>query len=46
MYANFADQRLYRVALSGGGEPTPLTPESDAFPTDALFRFADFQVRA
>ena len=27
-----------------GGEPTPLTPESESFPTDALYRFADFQL--
>ena len=33
VFANFADQRLYRLA--GGGEPAPLTP------ADGGFRFAD-----
>jgi len=37
VFANFADQRLYRLqaAGAGAGEPTPLTPDG------AGFRFAD-----
>lgn len=45
VYANFADQRLYRldVPASGGGDARPpleLTPES-AYAEDARYRFAD-----
>ena len=49
MYADFKDQRLYTVpagaAAADGGEPAPptaLTPPSDAFASDAQWRFADF----
>ena len=35
VFANFADQRLYRLSGTGTGEPTPLTPDG------AGFRFAD-----
>lgn len=39
VFANFADQRLWRVAVSGG-EPTALTPESSSAGNPAL-RFAE-----
>jgi dipeptidyl aminopeptidase/acylaminoacyl peptidase len=35
VFANFADQRLYRSGVTGGGEPAALTPDG------AGFRFAD-----
>jgi dipeptidyl aminopeptidase/acylaminoacyl peptidase len=35
VFANFTDQRLYRLREAGAGEPTPLTPDG------AGFRFAD-----
>lgn len=43
IYANYKDQRLYKVATSPGTPATPvcLTPEGPAFATDALYRFAD-----
>ena len=45
IYANFKDQRLYKVPAQGTGcAPVCLTPPGPSFPTDALYRFADGQV--
>lgn len=45
VYANFADQRLYKLPIVGGagGEPVELTPAS-AYAEDARYRFADFDL--
>ena len=40
-FSNFADQRLYRRAADGSGDPSPLTLE-----TDGALRFADATVDA
>jgi len=39
VFANFADQRLYRCGTAESSEPAPLTPAADAGAAD---RFADF----
>jgi len=39
VFANYSDQRLYRLA--GSGRPTPLTPEPER---EAGLRYADFQL--
>jgi dipeptidyl aminopeptidase/acylaminoacyl peptidase len=41
VFANFADQRLYKTSTTGGGEPLELTPKA-AYDEDARYRFADF----
>ena len=35
-FANFADQRLYRMSAIGGSAPTPLTPEGAWYFADAV----------
>lgn len=45
IYANFADQRLYKLPITaaGGGAPIELTPKS-SYAEDARYRFADFSL--
>ncbi len=39
-FANWTDQRLYRMPVDGGADPEPITPEP---PSPAAFRFADLR---
>ncbi len=39
-FANWTDQRLYRMPVDGGAGPEPITPEP---PSPAAFRFADLR---
>jgi len=39
-FANWTDQRLYRLAMDTGGEPEPITPEP---PSPGAFRYADMR---
>jgi dipeptidyl aminopeptidase/acylaminoacyl peptidase len=46
MFANYADQRLYRLEPAGpgsqGADPRPLTPEPAGSPEQPSLRYADF----
>ena len=39
-FANWSDQRLYRLAPDGGAQPEPITPEP---PTPGAYRYADLR---